>query len=208
MKLPISINMAAISRGIYETKRLVRFGPGRQGEVVSWDGRGEDIRAGEAGVPLTDRGWWEGRWVLCPLRIETEGGDGVTLEDAVVSVNRERRIVSTGLVGRDGTVKEYINEGDWGINIVIGLQGTEDGSPADVWPDERVRELRKLLEAKEALRVESAFLDVWNIGRMVVRGVSATQETESNYQTVRISAVSDEDYNIFSDDYEAPRANE
>lgn len=200
--------MAAISRGLYETKRLVRFGPGRQGEAVSWEGRGEDIRTGAAGVPLTDRGWWEGRWVLCPLRIETEAGGGVTLEDAVVSVSRERRIVSTGLTGRDGTVKEYINEGDWGINIVIGLQGTEDGSPADVWPDERVRELRKLLEAKEALRVESAFLDVWNIGRMVVRGVSATQETESNYQTVRISAVSDEDYNIFSDDYEAPRANE
>lgn len=205
MKIPISIDLAAMSWAQHEAKRLVRFKGGRKGQPPSWDGRGEDITTHTAGQPLTDRSWWEGRYVLCELRIENEAGDGVTLEDAVVSVSRERRIVSTGLVGRDGTVKEYINEGDWAISIAVGLQGMEGGAMADVWPEERLREVRKLLEAKEALRVQSAFLDVWGISRMVVKSVSATQETESNYQTLGISAVSDEDYEIFSNDYEAPK---
>ena len=205
MKLPISINMAAMSWAQHETKRLVRFKPGRTGQSPNWDGHGEDISTHTAGQPLTDRSYWEGRYVLCELRIENEAGEGMTLSDAVVSVSRERRIVSTALVGRDGTVKEYINEGDWQISIAVGLQGMENGAIADVWPDESVRELRKLLEAKEALRVQSPFLDVWSISRMVVKSVSATQGTDSNYQALSISAVSDEDYEIFSNDYEAPK---
>ncbi len=205
MKLPISIDMAVVSRGQYEMKRLVRFGEGRRGEAVSWEGRGGAMRTEEVGIPVTDRGWWEGRYVLCELRVEDGRGEGVTLPDAVVSVSRERRIVSTGLVGRDGTVKEYVNEGDWSISIVVGVQGMEGGVMADVWPEDDLRALRRLLERKESLRVQSAFLDVWGISRMVVKGYSAGQMTEGNYQVVNISAVSDEDYEIFSDDYEAPR---
>lgn len=192
----------------HEAKRLVRFKKGRTGQPPIWEGHGEDITTHTAGQPLTDRAYWEGRYVLCELRIENEAGEGVTLADAVVSVSRERRIVSTALVGRDGTVKEYINEGDWAISIVVGLQGVQDGVMADVWPDAQVRELRKLLETKEALRVQSSFLDVWGISRMVVKSISATQQTDSNYQTMSISAVSDEDYEIFSNDYEAPKGAE
>lgn len=208
MKLPISINLAAMSWAQHEAKRLVRFKKGRTGQPPSWEGHGEDITTHTAGQPLTDRAYWEGRYVLCELRIENEAGEGVTLADAVVSVSRERRIVSTALVGRDVTVKEYINEGDWAISIVVGLQGVQDGVMADVWPDAQVRELRKLLETKEALRVQSSFLDVWGISRMVVKSISATQQTDSNYQTMSISAVSDEDYEIFSNDYEAPKGAE
>ena len=142
---------------------------------------------------------------MCELTLETEDGVRVTLADAVAAVNRENRIVSTGLVGRDGTVKEYINAGDWAINIVIGLQSVEGGMIRDEWPGEELRELRKILEGKEALKVHSEFLDVFGISRMVVKSYSAQQMTESNYQVVSISAVSDEDYEIFSDDYEAPR---
>lgn len=199
--------MAARSWALHESKRLVRFKKGRTGQPPSWEGRGENITTHEAGQPWTDRRYWEGRFVLCELTIETEDGASVTLVDAVVNVSRENRIVSTGLVGRDGTVKEYINAGDWSISIAVGLQGKQGDAMADVWPEEAIRELRKMLEAKEALRVHSEFLDVWGISRMVVKSVSATQETESNYQTLSVSAVSDEDYEIFSNDYEAPKEN-
>ena len=56
--------------------------------------------------------------------------------------------------------------------------------------------------------MQSSFLDVWGISRMVVKSISATQQTDSNYQTMSISAVSDEDYEIFSNDYEAPKGAE
>lgn len=199
MKSPTNIELSAISWGQQISKRLVRFseiGPNRGGRGISGTAMGE---------PVTDVGYWEGRWVLCPLRIESESGDGMTIADAVTAVNREHRIVSTALTGRDGTVKEYVNAGDWNVSFVLGLQHVEGGEIKDEWPGDEVRELRKLLERKEALRVYSEFLDAMNIGRIVIRSYLLRQMTEGNYQVVEVSAVSDEDYEIFSNDYEQPK---
>lgn len=198
-KLPISIDLAAVSWAQHMAKRLVRFT--ELGGSPERDG----VSCHELGQPITDPEYWEGRWVLCPLRLELEDGEGVTFADAVAAASREHRIVSTALVGRDGTVKEYINAGDWSVNIVLGLQHTDGGVIADEWPGTEVRQVRKLLEAKEALRVHSEFLDALNIGRLVIRSYSARQMTEANYQVIEISAVSDEDYEIFSRDYEQPK---
>ncbi len=198
-KLPVSIDLAALSWGKHMAKRLVRFT--ELGGSPERDG----VSCHELGQPITDPEYWEGRWVLCPLRLELEDGEGVTFADAVAAASREHRIVSTALVGRDGTVKEYINAGDWSVNIVLGLQHTDGGVIADEWPGTEVRQVRKLLEAKEALRVHSEFLDALNIGRLVIRSYSARQMTEANYQVIEISAVSDEDYEIFSRDYEQPK---
>lgn len=203
-KLPISIDLAAVSWGQHMAKKLVRFGEGRRGESPSWEGRGGEITAGRAGVPITDREYWEGRWVLCPLRLRavTESGTlEAELADAVAAVSRERHIVSTALTGRDGTVKEYINEGDWAVNLVVGVQPTEDGEILDEYPAEALRELRKILDVKGAIEVQSEFLAVFDITKIVIKSYAATQMTEANYQAVSISAASDEDYEIFSNEY-------
>lgn len=202
--IPIAIDLAAASWGQYLAKNLVRFKQGRQGEAPSWEGRGEAISESGAGVPLTDRGWWEGRFVLCPvhLRAETESGTvEVELVDAVAAVSRERRIVSTALTGRDGTVKEYINEGDWTVNLVVGLQATESGRILDEYPSEALRELRKILDVKDRVEVASEFLKIFDITHIVIKSYSATQTTEQNYQAVSISAVSDEAVEIYSNEY-------
>lgn len=198
-KLPISIDLAAMSWGQHMAKKLVRF--------KEPDGRPDrdGITGHKVGQPITDPEYWEGRWVLCPLRLERENGEGLTFADAVAAASREHRIVCTALTGRDGTVKEYINAGDWAVNIVLGLQSTEGGTIADEWPDNEVREVCKLLDCGETLRVHSEFLDALNIGRLVIRSYSLRQMTESNYQVVEISAVSDEDYEIFSKEYEQPK---
>lgn len=151
-----------------------------------------------AGTPVTDRSWWEGRWVLCPLTLKVTGGEAMEIGLAVASVSRERRIVSTALTGRDGTVKEYINEGDWSVSLTLELMG-EDGE--DEWPGDKLTELRKILEAKERIEVASEFLKVFDITHVVVKSWSVMQETEWNAQTVTVSAVSDEDYEIYSNDY-------
>lgn len=199
--IPVAIDLAAASWGQYLAKNLVRFKQGRQGEAPSWEGRGNDITTHEAGVPITDKGWWAGRWVLCELTLEREDGSRLTLADAVAAVSREKRIVSTALTGRDGTVKEYINDGDWAVNIVVGVQAVRDGVIADEWPGDEVRELCKYLDEPGALRVHSAFLDIFGITRIVIKSRSVTQTTEQNYQAVSISAVSDEEYEIYSNEY-------
>lgn len=201
-KLPISIELGAVSWANYMSKRLVRFkelggSPDRDGVTMR-----------EVGRPITDPALWEGRWVLCPLRLELETGEGLTFADAVAAASREHRIVSTALVGSDGTVKEYINAGDWSVSLVLGLQAESGGVIRDEWPGDELRALRKLLEAKETLRVHSEFLDALNIGRLVIKSYAVRQMTEANYQAVEVSAVSDEDYEIFSNDYEQPKRRE
>ena len=198
-KLPVSIDFAAASWGQHVAKKLIRF------KELGGSPERDGITVHEIGQPITDPEYWEGRWVLCKLRLERENGEGLTFADAVAAASREHRIVSTALTGRDGTVKEYINAGDWAVNIVLGLQCVENGEIADKWPEDELRQLRKLLEANEALRVHSTFLAALNIGRVVIRSYSLSQMTEANYQVVEISAVSDEDYEIFSSDYEQPK---
>ena len=204
MKLPVSIDLAAVSWANYMSKRLVRWKAGRTGDAPSWEGRGEKITAQEGGVPITDRAYWEGRYVLCPVRLRAQTEDGtleVELAEAVAAVSRERRVVCTPLVGRDGTVKEYINEGDWAVNLVVGGHAVRDGVIADEWPGDELMELRKILDTKGAIEVHSEFLATFDITKIVVRSYAATQMTESNYQAVSISAVSDEDYEIYSREY-------
>lgn len=177
-QLPVSADMAIYNWAQHEAKRLVKHKT--------------------AGTPVTDRSWWEGRWVLCPLTLKVTGGEAMEIGLAVASVSRERRIVSTALTGRDGTVKEYINEGDWSVSLTLELMG-EDGE--DEWPGDKLTELRKILEAKERIEVASEFLKVFDITHVVVKSWSVMQETEWNAQTVTVSAVSDEDYEIYSNDY-------
>ena len=100
-----------------------------------------------------------------------------------------------------GTVKEYISDGDFDINIAVGIQGVEDGKVANVYPEEDLRELRKFLEVDKPISVQSAFFDLFEINRLVVKSYSLTQGTESNYQEITISALSDNEYNVFSSDY-------
>ena len=203
-KLPISIDLAAMSWTQHLAKKLVRFGEGRKGEAPSWEGRGEPITTGAAGIPITDREYWEGRYVLCPVRLRAQTESGtleLELPDAVAAVSRERQIVSTALTGRDGTVKEYINEGDWAVNLVVGVQAVENGEILDDYPSEALRELRWLLDVKAAIEVQSEFLAIFDITKIVIKSYGATQMTEANYQALTISAVSDEDYEIFSNEY-------
>lgn len=201
MKLPVSISFVAAGAAQYALKSLVRFKPGRTGEAPSWEGRGADITTNELGSPITDPGYWTGRYALCSLIFRKEDGSEFEIVDAVAAVSRERRIVSTALTGRDGTVKEYISEGDWNINIILGIQPVRGGAIADEYPDEELRKLREFLDEKKPLEVYSNFLDIFDITKVVIKSCSATQMTEANYQAVNISAVSDEEYELYSNEY-------
>lgn len=182
-------------------KNLVRFKEGRKGQAPNWEGHGNAMTPGSTGVPITDRSWWAGRFVLCELTLEKEDGERLVLADAVASVSRERRIVSTSMVGRDGTVKEYINEGDWAVSLVVGIQQVDATGITDEYPVDELKTLKKFLDEKQSLRVQSAFLDVFGISRIVIKNFSVVQTTDQNYQGVSISAVSDEDIELVSKDY-------
>ena len=116
-------------------------------------------------------------------------------------MTRTKQIITTQVVGMTGTVKEYISSGDYDINIAVGIQGLEDGKIADRYPEEGLRELLRYLEVDKPIQVQSAFLDLFRVNRIVIKSYSLTQDTATNYQELTLSALSDDEYNVYSTDY-------
>ncbi len=100
-----------------------------------------------------------------------------------------------------GTVKEYISAGDYDLNIAVGIAAREGDRLSDRYPEEEMRLVRDFLDDDKPLTIQSNFLDLFEINRIVIKSYSLTQQTESNYQDLIISALSDEEYNVYSTDY-------
>lgn len=198
---PISFQFVAAGATTQAKGLLYRFKPSRTGEGPSWDGRGNDITTNELSSPITDKSYWEGRYALCELTLENSQGKRLVMNDAIVAISRSKNIVSTQMVGMNGTVKEYINDGDYSVNIAVGIAAVRDGKIVDEYPTEGLRELREFLDGNEAIEVHSEFLSIFEIDRIVIKSFSVSQDTASNYQSVSITAVSDEEYNIYSTEY-------
>ncbi len=180
---------------------LYRFPATPASTSSGWAGREGTPEYRTVGLPLTDPSYWSGRYALCELLLRTSTGEELIIPDAVVAMTRSKQIVTTQVIGMSGTVKEYISDGDYDINIAVGIASLEDGKLTDSYPSDELRELRAFLEASEPITVQSAFFDIFEINRIVIRSYSITQSTESNYQDLTISALSDDEYNVYSTDY-------
>lgn len=144
----------------------------------------------------------ESRYVLTELTLCKENGETLVVNDAVVTVTQEKHIVRTTLVGLNGTIKEYICNGDYDISISVGIVAVDsNGQIVDEYPKEGIRKIREFLDENKAVDVTSVFLSIFGIGRMVVTRFSLKQETASNRQTIEVRALSDEDYVIKSTEY-------
>ena len=176
-----------------------RFGmqTGKPLEVKKFDGEFVSMN------DLENRPW------LTSLRMSTHHeGERYSLlfQEVVISVTQERNIVTTSLQGRDGTIKEYISNGDYGITLDIALtdyEGEPDEQtdeefllPKQDYPISRLETLRKLLTTPQTVEVESDFLYAFGIRSAVVTSFSLQQETHSNRQSVQIQMLSDEPYEI------------
>ena len=165
-----------------------RFGmqTGKPLEVKKFDG--EFVAMSD----LENRPW------LTSLRMSTHHeGERYSLlfQEVVISVTQERNIVTTSLQGRDGTIKEYISNGDYGITLDIALtdyEGEPDEQtdeefllPKQDYPISRVETLRKLLTTPQTVEVESDFLYAFGIRSAVVTSFS-----------LQIQMLSDEPYEI------------
>ncbi|AGB29755.1 hypothetical protein Prede_2579 [Prevotella dentalis DSM 3688] len=199
--LPISFKFVAAGTAIQAKGPLYKFHPARTGQAPDWSNRGSRISPNDVATPITDKSYWEGRYALCELTFEKEDGERLVMNDAIVAISQQKEIVMTALVGMDGTVKEYINQGDYQVNILVGILATENGTITDRYPEDGIRQLHVFMEEKHAIKVYSTFFDLFNIDRIVIKGFDVAQATESNYQQISLSAVSDSDYNIFSSEY-------
>lgn len=176
-----------------------RFGmqTGKPLEVKKFDGNFATMSE------LQNRPW------LTSLRMSTHHeGERYSLlfQEVIISITQERNIVTTSLQGRDGTIKEYISNGDYGITLDLAITDYEDEPreqaneafllPKQDYPLSQLETLRKLLTTPEAVEVESDFLYAFGIKSAVVTSFSLQQETHSNRQSLQVQMLSDEPYEV------------
>lgn len=169
--------------------------PGGTAEGTEPINKSEEKRSGSGD-------YWLGRTVLTDMVVKVPDEGLLLINDVTVNVSLQKEVVKTALVGRAGTIKEYITDGDYQLSMSVGIVATdENGEIIDQYPERAIAQLREILEKPEALEVSSAFLDLFGITRMVVTGFSAKQMTHSNRQVIEITALSDTEYVIESNDY-------
>jgi hypothetical protein len=137
----------------------------------------------------------------------------IILTECVMTVTQSRNIVTTALQGRNGTIKEYISDGDYQIEAAAAIQPPETErildpagaqadlpsmyrTPEDRYPYTELTALLSMFRAAGALEVQSDYLSLFDIKSAVVSSYSLVQQTHANRQEFRLSLLSDLPYEI------------
>jgi hypothetical protein len=128
-------------------------------------------------------------FVFLPSNKEIGGVNYIYIEGAIIEINQKRNIVKTTISGQDGTVKEFINNGDYDIKI-MGFFSTVD---ADIYPELETKAMNQYLTAPVSLNITNKFLNTYfNVNSIVVESFEFKQvEGMRNVQYFTINACSD-----------------
>jgi Domain of unknown function (DUF6046) len=109
------------------------------------------------------------------------------LGTVLVDVQMTKNIITTAINGMNGTVKEYIADGDYEVSLRGALVNAGFDYPRDL-----VKKFLDLVKAKVSLKVTSEYLGLFPIHNLVVKSYSMPQvEGQCNTQLFEISALSD-----------------
>lgn len=114
---------------------------------------------------------------------------GVYLDCVLYEISQSKNIVKTAIQGRNGTIKEYIGDGDYQINI----KGVLASDNPQEYPENSVIQLLNILKFAGALEVKSYLLnEIFSINNIVVEGFKMDRTAGfMNIQTFEINSVSD-----------------
>lgn len=125
-------------------------------------------------------------------------GDNVMVypvDTCLFNVTQTKNIVKTQISGRKGTIKEYIGEGDYSIQIRGMIQGRNG-----IYPLREVKNLYEFLTLPSELPIESPYLnDIFDIKYVVVESFDFPQnEASISQQFFTINCSSDKPFDIIS----------
>ena len=120
----------------------------------------------------------------------------VVLQDALIEVSDAAMIVATKVVGRDGTVKEFISDGDTAITIRHICANAAGSGIERRYPSELVRKINALPRTQE-LQIISRELHRFGVRYLVLESVNWPRLPGfTNLQPVEIKALSDKPEDI------------
>lgn len=112
--------------------------------------------------------------------------EGIRIDNIMFDVTQERNIVRTQISGRNGTIKQFISDGDLVINCNGELTGRtvqENNGFSLSWlvgaPEEEVRKLKAITSVPREIEVISEFLDFFNVTTVVISQPSFSQKEGS-----------------------------
>jgi hypothetical protein len=112
----------------------------------------------------------------------------LNVEDVLITVMNTKNIIKTTLQGRNGTVKEYISDGDFTIKI----EGRIYGQGMTNYPENEVQKLLDICLVPQSINVTSSFLKLFNVEDIVIESYNVDQvEGVRNYQPFTLNCVSD-----------------
>lgn len=164
-------------------------GGGLEGRVIDYQEQGSNtpqyMHGGSHDGSLTS---WLGTPIFSDFRFQgNKGVEDIYLETVLIDVAQTKNIVTTAINGRNGTIKEYISDGDYVVNIKGALVSQDN-----IYPMGDVRDLLGILLKKETLNIVSDYLRIFNIYNIVVTDYKFTQvEGYQNTQFFEINAISD-----------------
>lgn len=113
--------------------------------------------------------------------------DDFRIDDCLITVSQSKKIVTTEIQGRDGTVKEYIGMDDFVVNVSGRFSGVYGVNPKD-----ETRTLKEILSAGQPLEITNWWLLNLGITDLVITGFDIPQvEGEYSTQYFNFSAISD-----------------
>lgn len=113
---------------------------------------------------------------------------GIQLDTVIMAITQTKKVIKTAVQGFNGTVKEYVSDGDYSVTI----NGVMTTRITDKYPAFEVEAFLALMKVPEALEFTSEFIDRFGSFNLVVESYSLPQtEGFRNSQAFTIQMVTD-----------------
>jgi hypothetical protein len=132
------------------------------------------------------------------LKYTTADNKNITVEalsmaTVLIDVTQTKNIVTTPIQGRNGTVKEYISDGDYAINI----KGVLVGNGNEVRPEDKLGVLLGFCQAPVPINVASNILASFGIYTIVIDSYTFNQmEGQRNVIPFELNCLSETPFEI------------
>jgi len=125
-------------------------------------------------------------------------GVTVNIDTALFVVSMTKNIITTPIQGRNGTVKEYISDGDFQVTIKGVLSGEKGQFPQYTsMTKTSLQDLKMFCEASKVAQVNSWYLNNLGINYLVVQSYKFEQnEGEYGLVPFEISCLSEQKYDV------------
>lgn len=114
-----------------------------------------------------------------------DGQDDFLLESAVLDISRTKNIVTTVLQGRDTSVDEFVNNGDWEMSV-SGIICANEAR----YPLAEVLEFQKFMNLNTSIKIEHELLNGLGVYEIVIKSQDFKKTPSINLQTYSFTAKS------------------